>query len=74
MRTNKLKKVENIMMDKCLICYGEELEILAKTDSCDHRFCYECLSEWAKINNYCPVCKKKFLEINQYDLFEFRQK
>lgn len=61
-------------MDKCLICYNDEIEIVAKTDSCDHRFCYDCLKEWAQINTECPICKKKFREIYQYDLFQFRDK
>lgn len=27
---------------------------------CEHMFCFECILEWAKVTNRCPLCKAKF--------------
>ena len=25
----------------------------------EHRFCKKCSSEWAKLNNFCPICRNR---------------
>ena len=30
--------------------------------SCMHHFCYDCLYEWCKRSNKCPICKQLILE------------
>nr|CAD7260129.1 unnamed protein product [Timema shepardi] len=47
--------------DKCPIClrsFGQQE--IATPESCDHNFCTECLQEWAKNVNTCPVDRQKF--------------
>ncbi|CAG2054518.1 unnamed protein product, partial [Timema podura] len=47
--------------DKCPIClrsFGQQE--IATPESCDHSFCTECLQEWAKNVNTCPVDRQKF--------------
>ena len=30
---------------------------------CSHVFCFGCISEWAKLNTFCPLCKTPFEQI-----------
>ena len=53
---------EERQKNTCTICM-EEIDIKAETrlESCNHKFCYECIYTWAtKSENACPNCKKKF--------------
>jgi len=44
----------------------EEAE--AKIECCDHKFCFDCINNWAtKSENSCPLCKKKFNKIFYLD-------
>jgi predicted amidophosphoribosyltransferase len=27
---------------------------------CGHTYCHNCIIDWGKVNNHCPLCKKKF--------------
>ena len=49
----------------CTICIEEMKETqLAKIECCTHKFCYECIKNWAtKQSNTCPNCVKKFNQI-----------
>nr|ALL26033.1 ubiquitin E3 ligase ICP0 [Canid alphaherpesvirus 1] len=40
----------------CTICL-EPPKNMTVTMSCLHKFCYDCLSEWTKVSNTCPLCK-----------------
>ena len=41
---------------------------MATIECCEHRFCYECIYNWAlKSSNTCPNCKKKFNSIKKLD-------
>lgn len=35
----------------------------AAIDSCPHKFCFECIVEWSKVANICPMCKKSFHKV-----------
>eukprot|EP01016_Furgasonia_blochmanni_P025583 TRINITY_DN2742_c0_g1_i3.p1 TRINITY_DN2742_c0_g1~~TRINITY_DN2742_c0_g1_i3.p1 ORF type:complete len:469 (-),score=90.67 TRINITY_DN2742_c0_g1_i3:111-1409(-) len=58
---------------KCSICYEDYVE---QTDlkmlPCLHRFHTQCISEWLKDHNQCPLCKNKVLgNDNQAKLLRF---
>jgi hypothetical protein len=41
---------------ECGVCF-EKVQLRGQLDSCDHYFCFDCIQEWAKIENTCPHCK-----------------
>jgi hypothetical protein len=48
---------------KCVICmtdyeHGEEILTL----TCFHKFHSECIQDWFKLQNWCPVCRNKIDE------------
>jgi len=47
--------------DTCPICLCE-VEHLAILP-CNHRFCYVCITKWAKSKLHCPLCKTEFSSI-----------
>lgn len=51
---------------RCNVCF-DDLTFRGKLDHCDHIFCYDCISHWAKVltlttqkENTCPLCKRRF--------------
>ena len=38
---------------------------MAKLDSCIHIFCYSCIKDWADVTNECPLCKRRFNNIEK---------
>lgn len=62
----KNKEKLNKQIEKCSIC----LEIIhneAKLNSCSHTFCYECIIQFSKLENKCPLCKRDYSNIIYYD-------
>ena len=60
----------------CPIC-SNAINDIAKIVNCKHQFCYDCIKEWSRKHNRCPVCKLKysFLIINftsDLNFFELR--
>eukprot|EP01122_Echinamoeba_exundans_P011532 TRINITY_DN4615_c0_g1_i1.p1 TRINITY_DN4615_c0_g1~~TRINITY_DN4615_c0_g1_i1.p1 ORF type:complete len:291 (+),score=47.37 TRINITY_DN4615_c0_g1_i1:181-1053(+) len=47
----------------CPVCLSSKLPQDKKCilDSCSHEFCVDCISEWAKKQLACPLCKTNFL-------------
>ena len=46
----------------CSICI-DDIKEMCYTDTCLHRFCFSCLSEWVKRKHVCPMCKTDFTSI-----------
>ena len=46
----------------CSICI-DDIKEMCYTDTCLHRFCFSCLSEWVKRRHVCPICKADFTSI-----------
>ncbi|XP_005096696.2 PHD and RING finger domain-containing protein 1 [Aplysia californica] len=47
--------------DVCPICLNKfRLQDIGTPESCDHSFCLECIQEWAKNVNTCPVDRQVF--------------
>ncbi|XP_075451903.1 E3 ubiquitin-protein ligase Topors-like [Ascaphus truei] len=44
---------------KCSICM-ERFNNVSHLDPCRHRFCFNCIQEWAKTKAECPLCKQPF--------------
>ncbi|CAL8466684.1 g6220 [Coccomyxa elongata] len=44
----------------CGICHDDNLLEVGELDSCDHSFCFPCISKWAEIESRCPFCKARF--------------
>ena len=47
--------------EDCCICLGE-VENRGKI-ACEHKFCFDCIHNWSKVTNTCPICKLAFKRI-----------
>jgi len=48
----------------CCICISDiDERTAASIDCCNHKYCTDCIETWAKTENSCPQCKKKFSTI-----------
>lgn len=52
---------------RCPICGDVIQDPFAKTNICQHNFCYQCLKESATYRTICPVDRKNFTEIFIFD-------
>jgi len=54
------------LLSRCLIC----MELIDQTKSrgkldCSHdQFCFDCILNWSKVTNQCPLCKTRFKSIS----------
>ena len=55
-------------MAVCGICHEDNLLDIGEIDSCEHRFCHECISKWSQIESKCPFCKVRFSCITRRQL------
>mmetsp|Transcript_17873 Transcript_17873/g.29883 ORF Transcript_17873/g.29883 Transcript_17873/m.29883 type:complete len:340 (+) Transcript_17873:58-1077(+) len=44
---------------ECVICFEPPTK-RGTINCCDHVFCSECILQWSKVTNKCPVCKRVF--------------
>lgn len=49
---------------ECIICF-EVVVKGAKIDGCIHKFCFECILNWSKVTNKCPICNTVFRKITE---------
>ena len=52
--------------ESCTICLQSNSNELITT-SCEHKFHNQCLYEWLKVRNTCPVCRHNILESTESD-------
>jgi len=50
--------------DLCCICFDAP-KVRGKINSCDHKYCYDCIKRWADETNTCPQCKKRFTKLER---------
>ncbi|RWS20145.1 E3 ubiquitin-protein ligase Topors-like isoform X2 [Leptotrombidium deliense] len=43
--------------ESCSICYAT-ITNKAVTDPCEHSFCFDCIRQWMRHNNQCPLCRQ----------------
>lgn len=53
--------------DPCTICMEENISVRASIPCCDHTFCFDCIVKWSKQENTCPLCKKRFRQIDKIE-------
>lgn len=48
-------------MKNCIICFEDvnEGETMTKIPDCKHEMHMDCLLEWTKIKNSCPICRSQ---------------
>ena len=68
---NKMKCSDNIVHETCSICIDEAVK--PTLTHCGHIFCYDCITQYFKIKQICPICKinlndKKLNVINPEDM------
>lgn len=51
----------------CSICL-DTITMRGRLSTCSHWFCFECIQEWSKNTNTCPLCKTRFRCISQVPL------
>lgn len=54
----------------CSICL-EPIKIISKLNSCNHKFCQECIQNWEKRKKICPLCRTPFTHVINYDAQNF---
>ena len=56
---NSTKKIITITTE-CSICLDTLLpgSCLRELNNCKHMYCIDCIDEWLKTHNSCPVCKR----------------
>jgi hypothetical protein len=53
---------------ECPICMNNINNNDICITSCDHRYCYDCLSRWLSVKNTCPNCRKSIETFNYKDM------
>lgn len=48
----------------CPICLNPIAKITG-LNCCNHKYCYECIIRWRKINSSCPQCRRKISSIKK---------
>jgi hypothetical protein len=54
------KILTNLEKKECSICLETNSNSMTL---CKHDFCYDCINEWYKKNNSCPMCREKMEEV-----------
>ena len=59
-------KLNNDSKDNCSICINE-LEVNQDVIEleCKHIYCEDCITEWTRYKNICPVCRHKIEVVNK---------
>ena len=50
--------------NQCAVCLSDQAVRPAALDGCEHRFCRDCVLEWSRVTNLCPVCRRAFSAIS----------
>lgn len=60
------KENGEVAIEKCYICLGPfEDQSVGSLEKCQHEFCLECIVQWSKNANTCPVDRTTFTVIHQ---------
>ncbi|KRX03243.1 Zinc finger, FYVE/PHD-type [Pseudocohnilembus persalinus] len=59
---------EQVSQVCCTICLGEAENKIFADLACNHKFCFDCIFDWAQVTNLCPMCRQEFRQIKKIDL------
>lgn len=51
---------------ECSICL-DLVSQKTRPSTCSHDFCLECILEWTRVSNICPLCKQVIVQLDKYD-------
>ena len=51
------KEIQNKCQYTCLLCFSE-IQRSTTCKECQNIFCKDCITQWTKCNNTCPICKR----------------
>lgn len=51
-------------LNTCAICLDKLYMTCRLTGVCGHRFCFECLFKWSKVQNLCPLCQRQYQRLD----------
>lgn len=63
--TNQDVEDKSLNDDSCVICRYRIL--IGTLTPCGHKYCRECLNEWMKTNQVCPLCQKRLKKDELYN-------
>ena len=61
-KPDEKKSKDTIDTIECGICL-HAIQVRGKLPKCDHFFCHECIIQWSRVVNTCPLCKVRFNEV-----------
>jgi len=61
-----VEKPDDVPM--CSICY-DSIKQQGILNCCKHEFCFNCIETWSKVENTCPLCKRRFGKISKTQLW-----
>ena len=59
---------------ECPICFENLNDKKIITLRCKHRICFECLKEWNKVKNTCPICREPIKRVFKIIFVEKKRK
>jgi len=62
----RVEEIVGIELPTCGICW-ERMQFFGRLDCCEHKFCFDCISKWTKLNESCPHCRNKVNRIIKID-------
>ncbi|KRX04933.1 Zinc finger, FYVE/PHD-type [Pseudocohnilembus persalinus] len=54
----------------CCICFDKPENQIYGVLKCNHKYCYQCIKDWADVTNQCPMCRTEFKIILKKDFLE----
>ena len=59
---------------ECPICLEDLTEKKILTFNCKHKICFDCLKEWYKMKNTCPICRKPLRRVFKILILDSKSK
>ena len=67
------KRVKGSAKTTCSICMEDRYKRRMTKLECGHYFCKSCIKKWAKQQNTCPQCRKRFTRLGSQPVEETNQ-
>lgn len=73
-QANAENATEKATQEICGICLDSVNIIKGSLPVCVHTFCFDCIHQWSKTSNTCPMCKATFRMISRAEVGKGRPK